>query len=215
MSRLISAAHLERKLRSLCGVQGSNPLPDLTNLNGLVTLENDRPEWRFAGGESYRSFLAFLSGAVGNLTVIGLFNSLNSGYIAVVERICAWPSGGSNNRVIVAWVDSNPSLSSTGIPRDGRDVVSALGTGQSVGVGSDNSRTVATLLGAPFNLVDFDEFPPVQSGAGEYHNPIVIPQGKGIVVYEADTINARVLNGALTASFAWYQRPIEGDFELR
>lgn len=215
MSRPISASHLERKLRSLCGVQGSNPLPDLTDLNGLVTLENDRPEWFLAGGESLRGSLVFTGAALNNLSVNGLFNTTGSGLIAIVERIFCWVSGGAANRVAVAWVDSNPSANSSGIPRDGRDVTGGLGTGAAVGVGGDNSRTPATLIAAPFLLTDFDEFPPVQSGSGGYTNPIVIPPGKGIVVYEVDTLNARVVNSPLTTSYAWRQRPVEGDFDIR
>lgn len=215
MSRPISAAYLERKLRAIAGVAGGNPLPDLSDLNGLLVLESDRPEWMLAGGESLRAFFAFQGGGVGNLAVVGLFNGAASGLIAVTERIHAWAAGGAGNRIVVAWVDANPSANSTAIPRDGRDPVTALGTGAVIGVGGDSSRTVATLLAAPFNLVDFDEFPESEAGSGAYTTPIVIPPGKGIVVYEVDTLNARVLNSAMVASFAWRQRPIEGDFEIK
>lgn len=51
MSRPISAGYLERKLRAITGVMGDNPLPDLTDLEGMIVVENDRAEWAIAGNE--------------------------------------------------------------------------------------------------------------------------------------------------------------------
>jgi hypothetical protein len=214
MSRPISASYLERKLRAIVGVMGDNPLPDLTDVNGLLSLEVDRPEWRFAANEFYKSFFVFGAQTAGNLTVVELFNQPGSGVIAVVEQISAWVSGGAANRAVWAWISSPVTVNNTAIARDGREpALSVLQT--SVGMGADSSRTVATLLAAPFNLVDADEFGPIQAGGGPYTRPIIIPPGRGIVVYEADTLNARVIGTQITVAMSWYVRSIEGTVEIR
>lgn len=214
MSSPISASYLERKLRSIVGLTGDNPLPDLDSLHGLLALEVDRPEWRFPANEFYRSFLVFTSQTAGNLTVIQLFNQAGSGLLAVVTALHVWTAGGAANRGVVAWISSPISANSQAVCRDGREGL-LVNSASAVGMGGDSSRTVAVLLASPFFLQDIDEFGPVQAGGGPYREPIIIPPGRGIVVYEADTLNARSLATQLTASMSWYVRGIEGQSELK
>lgn len=213
MTRPISAAYLERKLRSIAGVQGDNPLPDLEDLAGLLALEVDRPEWKLAGDERLRSAFSFVGGVATQLTVIGIDNTINSGLIAIVERISAWAPGGSSNRHVVAWLNSGFLTNQATQVRDGRETVLSLPI-SAVGWGFSN-QTPATFLAN--GLVDIDEFATQGGGAGGegYRDPIIVPPGRALVVYEVDTLNARVLGTALTASMAWRTRPLEGRFDIR
>lgn len=211
MSRPISAAYLERKLRVITGVLGDNPLPDLADLNGLIVLENDRPEWRFPAGDFMFSAVTQVApGGVGNASYFGLLNPVGSGYIVTTTRWWARPGVIAGTSVIaLAYID--PSLFGTfsnvnaKVPRDTR-----LGITQVAGAPQPVFRNNA-VPGVINQICSFD--PRVES----YRQPIVMLPNSLIVMLEVDPTNGtQQVNGSLgQACVDWYQRPVEGSSEIR
>lgn len=99
MSRPISAAYLERKLRAITGVMGDNPLPSLEALAGFLILENDRPEWMFPANEMLGASGAFSAQAIGNFSYIAITNPVGSGVLSIIEEAHVSPNaaGGATN----------------------------------------------------------------------------------------------------------------------
>jgi len=211
MSRPISAGYLERKLKALSGAKGANPLPDLDDLKGLIVVENDRAEWRFAGGDFLFSCVGQVAaGGVGNASYFGLLNPVGSGVIVTTTRWWARPGVIPNTSVIeLAYID--PSLFATfstlgaKTPRDSR-----IGNVQLTGVAQPVFRNNAA-PGVINTITSFD--PRVES----YQQPIVMFPGTLIVMLEVDPTNGtQQVNGSLgTPSIDWYQRPIEGLVAVR
>lgn len=206
-SRALSAAYLERKLRAITSVQGDNPLPELADLQGLLVLENDRPEWGFPGGELRSAFAtSSAAGGAANASVVGLFNPVGSGLIAIVERLWGDTDPGTpvnGTSIEVAW-----SLAFSGgaqrVPREGRESTALVSGG--VGVVSAN-----TLSPAGLSLTTLDVFTPRQ----EYLMPIVVPEGVAVVMLGLDAVFARRLNLRFSGGIAWRTRALEGKVELK
>lgn len=211
--RALSAAYLERKLRAVTGVQGGNPLPELEDLNGLITLESDRPEWGLAANDLTFSHYIFLAaGGVGNATVIGWRNTPVSGSLVIIER--AWarvdPAGAAVGVIEIAYTFA----SITARNRNARDqrVQTTFSSGDPSPV-ADNTLTLATL-----NLQTISVFnPEVES----YTKPIIIglptaSQGQVAVVMSGlDNTGARRTNVAMHGGFDVRIRPFEGTLEIR
>lgn len=207
MSKPISAAYLERKLRSVTGVQGANPLPDLEDVrNGLIVLENDRPEWAAAGGEVHASGLVTFNPNVANTNSAQLRNPVDSGVLIIVERVIVSYSGAAAfTRLWEAFsiVDFATLFVANTVNRDTRRL---SGVGDSVaGILSGVSQVAPAGSGRQFGNV--------QVPNGDFHDvwpgPTMLAPGTSIMLDEG------VVNIAANFNFSWRERPLEGAFDLR
>jgi len=217
MSRLISASHIERKLRSIVGVSGSNPLPDLIDvLGGLIVLECERPEWRLAGGDNMVVWGAIQAGQVGNFTYMGVRNPPASGVLAVVQTVRAQVGiAGGATVPCRAGVQAVPfdvlagEVVNQSVLRDFRSLSAAGGAGQgATQTVSGNTSPVGgfqilTGVAAGSNLVGKNDEINVPGGLW------VIPPGVQIRMVSIST------NAELSLDFEGYERPLEGDFDIR
>lgn len=199
MSRLISAAYLERKLRAITGVEQGNPLPDLESLQGLVTLETDRPEWGLAGGETHWAFALTVGAIVGEFGYIGLFNPRDSGVIGIVTSML--------------WDVSVPGLVLRMLTGANFDTISAsLADSSSIYVDSGHSGegsacraksgTDPATLGDTFWTLPFDSSP---------QPPIVILRPGSAVVATLGVTNTAIS----LVGMAHRERPLEGGIEIK
>jgi len=207
MSRPISASYLERKLRSIVGVQGSNPLPELADvINGLVVLENDRPEWAFAGGEVRASGLVQFFPNAANTNSAQLRNPVDSGVLVIVERVqVSYPAVAAVTRLWEAFsvADFATLFTANVVNRDTRglktvgDSVAAILSGVSQVAPAGSGR----------------QFGQVQVPAGGFFDvwpgPTMLAPGTAIMLDEG------VLNMAVNFTFSWRERPLEGSFDLK
>lgn len=203
--RAISAAYLERKLRALSGVQGGNPLEELRDLNGLVVLENDRPEWSFPANELL-GFVRVAAGAIaGQFSFAALVNRPDSGVLVIVEHIRV----NNNADLFVA----DPSQVAAAAPHLGGETSSSsievLRDTRSFGRGSTPTNHAAR-TSAGSNAVS-----PWHGPA--YQLTIDVPQPL-VVVLEPDTalvVVGAAVNQAVVASYIFRERPIEGLVEVK
>lgn len=111
------------QLSKMFGMQDRNPSGDVaTEVFPNVTLENDRPEWKYLGGEKMCS-VAFTvaAGGAGNKGALKITNLASSGTLIIVEQISVgcftagtqFTIGRSNSGTVLA-------NSITGGPRDSR-----------------------------------------------------------------------------------------------
>lgn len=206
MHRPLSAAYLERKLRAITGVQGSNPLPDLADLQGMMVIENDRPEWRFPGGEYlWGIHRQVAAGGAGTFAYVAVRVPLGAGIVSVVKKIVI-----ANNTLATQFLSigmgQNVAVLNDGIvfPRDSRNLQEIPGTRRDTGtpaaaLGVNELVRVDVLAGT---TVELDvEYVLVASQAN---------QGPGIYVQDFGAGNA-----AINVAFAGYERPLEGEQEIR
>lgn len=209
MNRPISAAYLERKLRAIVGVGGSNPLPDLGDVTGLITLESDRPEWRITANEQlFDGF--FNSGAVvaEQLTLL-IHNPPSSGVIAVLTHLHQFTIAtnvffGNNDPTVVAppWGVVN------GANRDTRGL-SGLGFTCAVKFYSATlTAAEVTTLTAGGILIDRVEVG--VAGSSIYHERTYILSPGYWIAFIATAANV-----AGMVSLHGYERPLEGRFEVK
>lgn len=210
MSRPISAAYLERKLRSLSGVAGKNPLPDLEDLKGLIVLENDRPEWSNPAGENLCAGVVQFIAVAAQLMTARLRNPDNSGVLAIVERVSAASGAASQVRASEAY---NPglvvdlgTLFATKVNRDprGRDNTTFNVTACIL---SGVTNAIAQSVGIPFAQMICPGNTQVELVS--HGEPLVIPPGGAV------DVDFFALNTPENANFYWRERPLEGDFDLR
>lgn len=205
--RPISAAYLERKLRAIVGVQGSNPLPDLEDVTGLVTLEDDRLEWRLAGGELLWAIHRNVAAVVGQQGFVGVWVPQGAGVISVVTHIQVSNSSGAAANFDLHMVF--PAVTPTGdgitFTRDSRAAATIPATRRFSGT------SAAPLVG---NVIERRVIPTVV--ADDYHagivlasSPITAAIGSGI---ELLCIGANV---AVDATIWGYERPLEGTVEVK
>lgn len=208
MSRPISAAYLERKLRSITDIKGDNPLPDLDALQGLVVLESDRPEWGFAGGEVRVSGLVQFAANAANTNSAMLHNPLGSGVLVIVESVkVSYPAVAAVTRLWEAFIangaDFATSFQANVVNRDTRglasvgDAVAALLSGVSQVAPAGSGRQfgqVAVPAGGFFEV---------------WPGPTMLAPGTGIMLDEG------VINVAANFNFSWRERPIEGTRALK
>lgn len=212
MSRPISAAYLERKLRAISGVQGSNPLPDLVDLMGLVVLEQDRPEWAAAGGEYLAVWHGEQTPVVGEFQYVGVRNPPDSGRLVVITEVRCQPvESGAATAMVRAFMQAVPfdaaDLVQQGIIRDFRmNIQGALATTASQVV---TGSQVASGSGAPLfwklaghgNSTDHDD--------AKWTEPYIIPPGVQVLWFSGNA-NARI-----DVTQSGYERSIEGLWELK
>lgn len=198
--RPISAAYLERKLRAIVGVQGSNPLPELADISGLVTLEDDRPEWRLAGTELFGWGRESQAAVAAQFSWVALRNPVGSGVVAVLEAY--------KNESTAAYMNVNYNLGTAPLPGVG---------GATSGRPRDSRAAVVlacdTAFGASAAAVGDGPGWFVAASGGEYlasdMGYWVLGPGSAIV------FRSTIVNVLVTGAFHWYERPIEGDVEIK
>jgi len=82
----MSDARFSDKLRAITGASGQDLVRDVADLTGLITLEQDRPEWGFYGGEElymHRSIVA--AGGAGFASITALVMPAAAGKFMVLE----------------------------------------------------------------------------------------------------------------------------------
>lgn len=202
MSRPISAAYLERKLRAITGVAGSNPLPDLEALAGLLTLESDRPEWLLAGGELYGWGREIQAAVAAQFSWVALVNPAGSGVLAVVEALQSILTISTSVELFVNYdIVTSPLPGSlgggTGRPRDTRAI------GQNLACSTEFGASAAAVGDGPGWVVN--------AGIAAHYagGPWVLGPGSALI---ARTV---ALNTAAACVWHWRERPLEGRVELR
>lgn len=219
--RPISAAYLERKLRAVSGVQGSNPLPDLAQLAGLVTLEADRPEWAFPANEFFYSRGLEAVAGVGEFSYVTLENPAQSGVLVIVEEIRSQPNfqSGQANPVELALESSGALIippagqigSNNGVRRDtriGLGTTTQLGSVAIVRQGNDAApftgavlvTTTGILLAGNSTTQALGDAPRV---------PWVLAPGTRLWAVGV------IVNNRICIGFSWRERPLEGLSELK
>lgn len=201
MSRPISAAYLERKLRAILGVQGSNPLPELADVNGLLVLESDRPEWMLPGGELQGWERETQAAVAAQFSWTALVNPVGSGALAVLEAV--FNSGTGTGGLIMNYDIAASPLpgvggSSSGRPRDGRAIGTVLACQTQFGA------SAAALGDGPGWSV-----PTLQAYSGRLHGYIELGPGQALV------LRPFIVNELAAAAWHWRERPLEGRFEVR
>lgn len=77
-------------LHKLLSMKEGAPSPVLApEITPGIILENDRPEWRFLGGDNAAIFYQELGGVAGQSQFAQVVNPITSGVIAIVEQIFA------------------------------------------------------------------------------------------------------------------------------
>jgi hypothetical protein len=208
-SRPISASHLERKLRSIVGVQGDNPLPDLADvIAGLVVLESDRPEWGFPGGEVRASGLVTFNAVAGNTNSAMLHNPSTSGVLVIIEDVIAsYPAVAATTRLFESFIadgaDFATPFAANVVNRDTRGI-KAIGDSVAALL-SGVSQVAPAGSGRQFGQVHV----PAGGFSHVWPGPTMLAPGTGIMLDEG------VVNMAVNWTFSWRERPLEGLFELR
>jgi len=78
-------------LHKLFDMKEGAPSPTLaTDVFPGITLENDRPEWHFLGGEAYGVAGQSLAAVAASYASIVIWNPIGSGIITIVERLTYW-----------------------------------------------------------------------------------------------------------------------------
>lgn len=157
----INVVRFQNKVRALLGFRGENPIPTIDELRQALVIENDRPEWSFAGGEFLWSTFASPAAVALEQGSLALLNPAGSGMISVVRAVALLAAA---QIVQVLWVNSdvaaNPGYASqtTVSPRDSRWLGGALGlTGAAATRALSGTLTageVTTLGGLQFDRLE-------------------------------------------------------------
>lgn len=90
----------------MMGLRGENPVPTLSELLPVVVVENDRPEWSFAGLElPWGTGFTNSPAIAGELSYVVVFNPVGSGIVSVVTTVQRG-SDGSVHRLISGFLDA-------------------------------------------------------------------------------------------------------------
>jgi hypothetical protein len=190
----INVARFQNKVRALFGVD-RNEVPTLAELLPVLSLEDDRPEWGFAGNEfrfMVRDTAGLTAGGVGNPSIYALLNPTNSGQIAVVEAI-AVSVPVEFSFTLEATILATFTAGSSPQPRDFRQRTAAGGA-QLSALQAFTRNNAAGFGGMGYRLNNALSIPPL---------PIIIPPGTACLM-QAVTANA-----AMEASYAWRERALE------
>lgn len=206
MSRPISAAYLERKLRAIVGVAGSNPLPDLEDVKGLLVLETDRPEWYKAGGEELYGGVCNVPLAAANTSAAQLNNPLGSGVIVVVSRVIISHGAAGGITVKIGLTSPNLAVNVSGV----RSVVDTRGRLPGTQTnGAALMFTQNTTVGDPTGGANITQTFLLANTPLQLEEPIILGPDSSLFVVNG------VVNDPLIASWWWRERPIEGTFEVK
>jgi hypothetical protein len=205
MSRPISASYLERKMRSISGAQGSDLFTDVKDLDGLIVLENDRPEWAKAGGEEIMGAGFTTAAAAANTSAAQMNNPAGSNVLCVVER------------VIVGFSAANVARLKMGVGTANLAGGNGLKSARDLRLRDAGSQAVSAALffqqnstvGDPSGGQDFATFRLLAETSYTYEAAIILPPNTSLYVVGV------TVNVALSTSFVWRERPIDGLFDLK
>jgi hypothetical protein len=218
VSRGVSVSRIERKVRAILGVAGSAILPDIGDyVGGLVTIEADRPEWGFAGGEArYGWHVAAAAGGAANISVLAVVNPVDSGYMAIVEDLFAATILAQNNLFLLSWLASSVFTGGGSGQRDTRqrDKQGALPqfTG-AVRFTGRNDAAPAVLVGNGLGLLTPIRVPggAAEPSVGRLAKPVMIEPGFALVASPVSVdLLTNILNLGISGSAMWRTVPLEG-----
>lgn len=108
----ILAGRLNLTLRKLLNMKGEAPAPQVGgDIVAGIILENDRPEWKYLGGELMAWAPAQKTGAAGNYSHLVLLNPSGSGVICVVEELLI---SNPDAAAVGFWIMENSSTTVSG-----------------------------------------------------------------------------------------------------
>jgi hypothetical protein len=102
MGSIINVVRFQNKLRALFGIRGENPIPTTDELRAYVCLEDDRPEFGFAGLEFLGIFTRTQAAVVGQNSYVAIVNPPGSAVLVVVESCVAVPDSNIKSQVVTA-----------------------------------------------------------------------------------------------------------------
>jgi hypothetical protein len=200
----LSEPRFDAKLRAITGASGGTLLPDTEALAGFVTLESDRVEWKFPGGERLCGGLFSPLSIITELPTTVLYNPEGSGLLGIVQRLHFSFTVAGNSWLRRIYRGSLATLTAAGYlprlsgPLDTRDdaLVVTGGTGLTV----LEADVVATVGG---NAYDNG---PIAVINEQYidDSPMVLAEGTGAIV-EANTVLVRAMQGG----WLWVERPVQ------
>jgi len=204
----ISEARFDAKLRAILNASGGTVLGDTESMAGFITLESDRPEWGFPGGERLCGAAFFAAGAAGTFPLAICFNPEDSGVLTVVEKV-RWTTNGVLNTVLVRFFDGTlATLLAAGFvenltaPLDTRDrfVISPgiLGA-TTTKVLDDDAAAVPAGSGGVFD----DLFIAANTDVVLTH-PYILRAGTGLLLH-VGSVGLTNMNG----SFRWRERAVQ------
>lgn len=202
--RFLSAAWLERKLRTVLGVTGSDVLQNISDARGLIVLESDRPEYSQPAGERLCAGSHFLAaGAAGDFGNEGLENPPNSGILVIVEGVMFLGGAAATAQMRIATSAGIASFTSFGerVFRDTRDAFTPAGLQRF-------PTALLRQLAAPgvFGLQMYQTFTNPAAGAVDLLTrpfPVVLAPGSAILMQSNDDAATFVV------SWKWRERPLE------
>lgn len=199
----LNAAYLERKLRAI-GLVGSAPLEDLKDVAGLITVESDRAEWAFPGGEWLRMCHANAGAVAAELSFVGLINPGGSNMLFIVEVLKARGQAcnvyQANSTAVAAAFPRLAGAVAQTISAFARDF--RLGTQVSSAALEVGSNVVSPWTG-PIDVMEAPERIVMSS------SPIILPPDSALVVAGG------IVNTAMAAGFWWRERNLEGNVEIK
>jgi len=75
----------QNKVRAMLGLRGENPVPTIAELQQVVVVESDRPEWELAGGSPLWTSFAQITAVAAETAYAVFWNPPESGTIHIVE----------------------------------------------------------------------------------------------------------------------------------
>lgn len=202
--RALNASYLERKLRAI-GLAGSAPLEDLKDLQGLLVLESDRPEWAKPAGEMLAGAALGFTAVAAQQTAVELRNPPNSGIVIIVESVLIAASAATIMRLWLSLGVGDLPTSGAG-SRIARDTRGLLTIGDGVGAVLSSDQAAAPAVGGR-TLVN------VRAGADAtvelVRAPIIL--GPGSQLFAEET----TVNVGAGYTLSWRERPLDGLYELK
>lgn len=193
--RPINSSRYQEKVRAILGLSGENPIPTIDELLQVLVIENDRPEWGFAGHETLAGFFVTQALVAGQFSFVALVNRPSSGMLIVVEAI-------------QSVTDANLFVTAAGDVAAGAPFL--VGETASTSGSSRDSRTptpnsVAGFRSTGSNVVT-PWFGPIAAFHADNHRmqlPCILLPDSAIIVVGA------VAAAAVSAGFQWRERPLE------
>jgi hypothetical protein len=167
-------------------------------IHGVVALEVDRPEWKFLSNEFLASAPLFLAASPGNFTGVGLINPVNSGVLAVIERIVISNENAAATAFNLYYGGASLGATFRGHPRDQRYYAPQT-TRSSCLVGSVTEAAASGFLAGRVGL------PP--GGSVILPWPLVIPSSNTPIPGQV-VVKTAVINQILSVTYVWRERAI-------
>lgn len=194
----IQSGRLNSILHKLLGITEGAPAPSLApDLFSTLCLENDRPEWKFLGGERLcAGAIDLAAGGAGTYGTGVLWNPAGSGVLAVCNRSYNWDTGG-NKKVGFRITSVDPSATYSTLTTYRMLVDTRWGTASTIKPACVLYKlATASPTGNPFL------FAGLAAVQGHYDLDVVLAPGTGFVM--TDT----AANATFRAAFHWRERPL-------